>query len=85
MQRFRYLNDDEIVATVSGLHDEPDEKEEEEFNDDEMLENVCPSHEKGYQCLEVALQWIEMQEECDSKNAVCKVSVIYPPTRGEQR
>ncbi|KFD45709.1 hypothetical protein M514_13414 [Trichuris suis] len=34
-----------------------------EFCDDEMLENVCPSHEKAFQCLEAALQWFEMQEE----------------------
>ncbi|KFD46413.1 hypothetical protein M514_23559 [Trichuris suis] len=67
MQRFRYLDDDKIVATVSNLHGEPDEGEDEEFCDDEMLENVCPSHEKAYQCLEVAPQWIEMQEECDPK------------------
>ncbi|KFD64778.1 hypothetical protein M514_22990 [Trichuris suis] len=57
------LNDDEIVTTVSKLHGGPDE--EEESYDDEMLENVRLSHEKAYQCLEVALQWFEMQEECD--------------------
>ncbi|KFD56809.1 hypothetical protein M514_02486 [Trichuris suis] len=44
---FQILNDDEIVATVSNLHGEPDEGEDEEFCDDEMLENVCPSHEKA--------------------------------------
>ncbi|KFD52669.1 hypothetical protein M514_06516 [Trichuris suis] len=63
---FHVLNDGEIVAAVSNLHGEPDEGEEEEFYDDEMLEDVCPLHKKAYQCLEVALQWIEMQE-CDSK------------------
>ncbi|KFD66885.1 hypothetical protein M514_21029 [Trichuris suis] len=50
------LNDSEIVAAVSNLHGELDEGEEEEFCDDEMLENVCPSHEKAYQCLEFDLQ-----------------------------
>ncbi|KFD46379.1 hypothetical protein M513_12750 [Trichuris suis] len=60
---FQILNDDEITTTVSNLHGGPDEEEgEEEFYDDEMLENVCPSHEKAYQCLEVALQCFEMQE-----------------------
>ncbi|KFD60156.1 hypothetical protein M514_09076 [Trichuris suis] len=66
---FQMLNDDEIVETVSNLHGEPDEREEEEFYDDEMLVNVCPSHKKAYQCLEIALQWIEMQE-CDSKKCL---------------
>ncbi|KFD46384.1 hypothetical protein M514_12755 [Trichuris suis] len=56
---FQILNDDEIIITVSNLHGGPDE--EEEFYDDEMLENVCTSHEKACQCLEVGLQWIEMQ------------------------
>ncbi|KFD61515.1 hypothetical protein M514_12484 [Trichuris suis] len=56
------LNDDEIVTTVPSLLGGPDEKEEEEeFYDDEMLVNVCPS-QKAYQSLEVAPQWIEMQE-----------------------
>ncbi|KFD56755.1 hypothetical protein M514_02432 [Trichuris suis] len=32
-----------------------------------MLENVCPSHEMAYQCLEVALRWFEMQEDYDLK------------------
>ncbi|KFD56758.1 hypothetical protein M514_02435 [Trichuris suis] len=60
---FQILNDDGIVTTVSKLHGGPDE--EEESYDDEMLQNVCLSYEKAYQCLEVALQWFEMQEECD--------------------
>ncbi|KFD56326.1 hypothetical protein M513_02781 [Trichuris suis] len=72
--RFHVLNDDEIVATMSDLDGGPDEKEEEVY-DDEMLENVCPLHEKIYQCLEVALQWFEMQEECDSKRMLCLKSI----------
>ncbi|KFD46583.1 hypothetical protein M514_12562 [Trichuris suis] len=63
---FQILNGDETVVTLSNSHGEPDEGEEELY-DDEMLVNVCPSHKKAYQCLEVALQWFEMQEECDPK------------------
>ncbi|KFD56324.1 hypothetical protein M513_02779 [Trichuris suis] len=33
-----------------------------------MLDNVCPSHEKAYQYLDVALQWFE---ECDLKKCRC--------------
>ncbi|KFD65026.1 hypothetical protein M514_22743, partial [Trichuris suis] len=64
---FQILKDDEFVTTVSNLHGGPDEEEGEEFYDDEMLANVYPPHEKAYQCLEVALHWFEMQEECTSK------------------
>ncbi|KFD63800.1 hypothetical protein M514_02781 [Trichuris suis] len=59
---------------MSDLDGGPDEKEEEVY-DDEMLENVCPLHEKIYQCLEVVVQWFEMQEECDSKRMLCLKSI----------
>ncbi|KFD51857.1 hypothetical protein M514_20862 [Trichuris suis] len=70
---FHVLNDDEILATVSDLYGGSDKKKE-EFYDDEMLENVCPSHEEAYQCLEVALQWFKMQE-CDLKRMLCLKSI----------
>ncbi|KFD49918.1 hypothetical protein M513_09248 [Trichuris suis] len=76
---FHVLNDDEIVAAVSNLLGGSDDKEEEEeLYDDEMLENVYPSHEKAYQCLEDALQWFEMQQNSDTQKEcyACKVCVI---------
>ncbi|KFD52547.1 hypothetical protein M513_06581 [Trichuris suis] len=75
--RFHVLNDGEIVAAVSNLYGGSDD-EEEELYDDEMLENVYPSREMAYRCLEVALHWFEMQDEWDTQKEsyVFKVSVI---------
>ncbi|KFD47705.1 hypothetical protein M514_11383 [Trichuris suis] len=59
------LNSNEI-ATVSNLHADPDEGDEEVFYEDETLGTVCPSYAKAFQ-FEVSPQWFERQEDCDSK------------------
>ncbi|KFD44706.1 hypothetical protein M513_14417, partial [Trichuris suis] len=54
------LDDDEIAETVLNVEDEMDE----DF-DTQEVQVACPSHEKAFRCLEVALKWLEWQEECD--------------------
>ncbi|KFD46563.1 hypothetical protein M514_12542 [Trichuris suis] len=57
---FQMLDDDEIAESVLNVEDEMDE----DF-DTQEAQVACPSHEKAFRCLEVALEWLEWQEECD--------------------
>ncbi|KFD63340.1 hypothetical protein M514_07271 [Trichuris suis] len=67
---FQMLDDDEIAESVLNVEDEMDE----DF-DTQEAQVACPSHEKAFRCLEVALEWLEWQEECDP-------DILIPPITG---
>ncbi|KFD53930.1 hypothetical protein M513_05197, partial [Trichuris suis] len=65
---FQVLSDDEITRSI--LKQE-DKSEDEVDEGDETEAHACPSHNKAFKCLEIALQWFERQRERDSKSLLC--------------
>ncbi|XP_054745991.1 jerky protein homolog-like [Anastrepha obliqua] len=60
---YELLTDNDIIAQVQVPEDDDDE---DEFSDDIVSAEKCPSNKEAFKCFETAIKWLEQQDECDS-------------------
>lgn len=61
---YQILTDEEIVAQVTAQQEVSDE--EDDRYDTQIAAETGPSAAEAFRCIEVAMKWLEKQEECDA-------------------